>query len=468
VTGEAFTCEGVSSKPLAPVDVRAARNAALELVLTWKRRTRYSASFTGPAGATVPLGEATEAYSVDIVLVSGGTVVRTFSATSATVTYTAAMQRADGVTSSTSIRIDVYQLGATVGRGYAGSLTTTGAVTAQPQITTLTVGGTFATGAELYATLGGTTYTYTSVGGDTDLAGIATSFAAVIDAASAYAAVSTGQDIAVTGAQSVSFPAQVGVRAGDNTLRWTITQTASAAVSATSGSVSFRFQCQTGANPAYPLDTSYGVAFQRIEYGSAPLTLVLNWLNDGSSPTDASALPVIAEAFLSSFQQKGWREAYGIDLVIEYLPTGLMRFFAPVDEPTQWNVEGAATNLGWNQVIRPPIDFLTYQNPGTEAASARPQIVTLTLAGTPATGRVYRATLAGVDYDYTATGGDTTMSLVATGLAGVIDAAADFTAVAVGAVITITHASNNVPFTYGGTVVGSTVTLTAANTQEAA
>jgi hypothetical protein len=60
------------------------------------------------------------------------------------------------------------------------------------------------------------------------------------------------------------------------------------------------------------------------------------------------------------------------------------------------------------------------------------------------------------------------MALVATGLAAVIDANASYIASAVGAVITITHASNNVPFTYSATVIASTVTLTAATTQEAA
>jgi hypothetical protein len=105
---------------------------------------------------------------------------------------------------------------------------------------------------------------------------------------------------------------------------------------------------------------------------------------------------------------------------------------------------------------------------GVTPATLRPQIVTLTLAGTPATGRVYRATLEGVNFDYTATGGDTTMALVATGLAAVIDADVSYTASAAGGVITITHASNNVPFTYAASIIASTVTLSAANIQEAA
>lgn len=467
VSSEAFTCHGVSLKPLAPVNLRRTVGTSNQITLTWSRRTRLACTFTGAAGISVPLGEGVEAYEVDVVLISGSVLKRTITATSATCTYTAAQQSSDGISASTPIRFDVYQMSAVVGRGYAGSLTTTGSVTPLPQITTLTVGGTFATGAALYATLGGVTYNYTSVGGDTNLNGIATSFAAVIDAASAYTAASVGNQISVTGAQGIAFPVSVGVRSGDNSTRWAITQTASDASEAIAGSVSFRFRCQPGANPAYPHGTVFSVVFQRIEYGVAPLSLVLSWMNDGNSPTNDSALQTIANAFLYSFQQNGWKEAYGIDLVMEDLATGLMRFFAPADEPN-WQVVGSATNIGWGQIIRPPIDFLTYANQGAEATPPRPQIVTLTLAGTPVTGNVYRATLGGVPLDYTATGGDATMTLVAAGLAAVIDADANYIATSSGPVITITHASNNVPFTYSSTVVASTVTLAAATTQEAA
>lgn len=467
VSSESFTCEGVSLKPLAPVNVRRTVGTANQITVTWDRRTRLACTFTGASGISVPLGELTEAYEVDVVLIAGSVLKRTLTASSASAIYTAAMQTADGIGASTPIRFDVYQMSAVVGRGYVASLTTVGAVTPLPQITTLTVGGSFSSGAALYATLGGVTYNYTSVGGDTNLDGIATSFAAIIDAASAYSATSVGNQISVTGAQGIAFPVSVGVRSGDNSTRWAITQTASDASEAIAASVSFRYRCQPGANPAYPTGTVFGVVFQRIEYGVAPLSLVLNWLNDGNSPTNDSALQTIASAFMHSFEQNGWREAYGIDLVIEDLTTGLMRFFAPADDPN-WQVVGSATNIGWGQVIRPPIDFLTYANQGAEATPPRPQIVTLTLAGTPVTGNVYRATLGGAPLDYTATGGDTTMALVATGLAGVIDAHADYIASAVGAVITITHASNNVAFTYSATVIASTVTLTAATTQEAA
>ena len=179
VVAESFTCQGVSLKPLAPVNLRSTVGTGNQITVTWDRRTRLACTFTGGAGVSVPLGELTEAYDVDVVLISGSVLKRTITATSASAVYTASMQTTDGISGSTPIRFDVYQMSAVVGRGYVASLTTAGSATPLPQITTLTVGGSFATGAALYATLGGVTYNYSSVGGDTNLSGIATSFAAV-------------------------------------------------------------------------------------------------------------------------------------------------------------------------------------------------------------------------------------------------------------------------------------------------
>lgn len=91
VSGEAFTCEGVSLKPLAPVDVRKSGSASTGLTLTWKRRTRLSSTFTGPSGSNVPLGEATEAYEVDL-LNGSSVVVSTTAVTAATTTLSSAIE----------------------------------------------------------------------------------------------------------------------------------------------------------------------------------------------------------------------------------------------------------------------------------------------------------------------------------------------------------------------------------------
>lgn len=457
-TSQAFTSNGVILKPLAPVDLRKSVGSTAAISVTWKRRTRLSSTFTGPAGAQVPLGEAAESYSVDVVVAS--VVVRTFTASSASIAYTAPMQTADGVSGATAIRFDVYQVSATVGRGYVASLTATGAVSPQPQISTLTVGGTFATGAALYATLGGVTYGHTSVGGDTNLDGIATSLASVINAAPSYSAGAAGAVVTVTGPTSVPFSVVAGVTAGDNTLTWALTQTASAEVAGVGNELTFRWLNlgDPGGANAYPLGMTFYATVQRI---SPPLNLTYSYVTTPSGRTNYEVLPIAAAAILSAFTASGDRDAYGLSMNLSDAPTSTLSLITPAAEPYNWTVQAVTSQPGVSGLVG-------NRGNGVTPASLRPQVVTLTLGGTPVSGRTYRATLGGVDLDYTATGGDTTMALVATGLAGVIDAHASYIASAVGAVITITHASDNVPFTYSGQVIASTVTLTAATTQEAA
>lgn len=461
VSSEPFTCEGVSLKPLAPVNLRRTVGTGNQITVTWNRRTRLACTFVGAAGISVPLGELTESYEVDVVLISGSVLKRTITASSASAIYTAAMQTADGIGASTPIRFDVYQMSAVVGRGYAGSLTTTGSVTPLPQITTLTVGGSFSSGAALYATLGGVTYNYTSVGGDTNLDGIATSFAAIIDAAAAYTASAVGSIITVTGAVSASFPVVAGVSAGDNTTTWALTQTASATVAGVGNNIYFGWQnlSDPGGTNAYPFGMNFNLLVQR---GDPPLNLFYTVTNaDAGGFTDYRILPGLIGAIRSEVSATGDDATYGFSITSNDPVNGTSTLTTPASEPYNWTLQ-VNTNI-------PAVSGLSANAAnGVTPATLRPQIVTLTLAGTPVTGNVYRATLGGVNLDYTATGGDTTMALVAAGLSGVIDAHGDYLASAVGAVITITHASNNVPFTYSATVIASTVTLTAATTQEAA
>ena len=129
---------------------------------------------------------------------------------------------------------------------------------------------------------------------------------------------------------------------------------------------------------------------------------------------------------------------------------------------------GVATVALSNWAIPPGALFISTLQQGSAATVDQPQVSTVTLSGTPSDGWLYRVTLAGVAFDFTATVAETTMDLVAAELAAVIDADADYIAAAVGSVITITHASDNVAFTCVPSIVPSTVTLTAAITQEAA
>ncbi len=64
----------------------------------------------------MPLGEASEAYEVDIY--NGGAVVRTLSAATPSATYSAASQTTDfGGPAPSPVSVAVYQVSPTYGRG---------------------------------------------------------------------------------------------------------------------------------------------------------------------------------------------------------------------------------------------------------------------------------------------------------------------------------------------------------------
>jgi len=113
-----FTNTAVAQIPYAPVHLGGGRNAAGDLTLSWIRRTRMSGGWNNYSD--VPLGEAAEAYVVEIYDDSDYTaVVRTISGlTSATTSYTAAQQTTDFGAPQAAVYWKVYQVSATVGNGY--------------------------------------------------------------------------------------------------------------------------------------------------------------------------------------------------------------------------------------------------------------------------------------------------------------------------------------------------------------
>ncbi len=121
VASQTLTDTAAGLKPFSPVGLRVLRDVVSgDNVITWRRRTRLATRFGGPMGDSVPLGEATEAYVVD--LYTDGTyttVLRTLSVAAASATYTAAQQSTDGVSQADPIYARVYQISAVVGRGYA-------------------------------------------------------------------------------------------------------------------------------------------------------------------------------------------------------------------------------------------------------------------------------------------------------------------------------------------------------------
>jgi hypothetical protein len=113
-TAQAFADTGIGLKPFSPVDLRVARSTAGDVTLSWKRRTRLSTS-----ASSVPLGESSESYSIDIYSDSSfTTVLRTLTSTTQSVVYTQAQQATDFGSLPSSISCKVYQVSDEVGRGY--------------------------------------------------------------------------------------------------------------------------------------------------------------------------------------------------------------------------------------------------------------------------------------------------------------------------------------------------------------
>lgn len=118
-----FNNRARGAMPYAPHCVRGSRDASNNLTLVWYRRTRIGGERFWTTTEQVPLGEDTELYDIDVLSAPGGLVLRTLQSTSETVTYTAAQQTADGLTPGQAVSVEMYQISATVGRGFATATT---------------------------------------------------------------------------------------------------------------------------------------------------------------------------------------------------------------------------------------------------------------------------------------------------------------------------------------------------------
>ena len=112
-----FATKAVGRMPWSPVQIAGARNGGGDLAITWVRRTRFGGVWAD--GVDVPLNEESERYEVDVM--NGANVVRTIAATTPTASYSAAQQVADFGSAQSSISVRVYQLSASVGRGWPGA-----------------------------------------------------------------------------------------------------------------------------------------------------------------------------------------------------------------------------------------------------------------------------------------------------------------------------------------------------------
>jgi hypothetical protein len=112
---------GNDLKPYAPVHLTASGSFGADITLTWVRPTRVGGDLRDGFG-TVLLAEDAEEYELEI-LGPDDDVRRTVTGlTSATFTYTAAMQAEDFPEGYPASDFVVYQISAQVGRGFAGRL----------------------------------------------------------------------------------------------------------------------------------------------------------------------------------------------------------------------------------------------------------------------------------------------------------------------------------------------------------
>lgn len=114
---QSFTNAGAGLKPYAPVQLGGGRDAAGNLALKWTRRSRVSGEWRD--GVDVVLGEASEAYAVEVWDSARSTLKRTITGLSGpSAAYSAADQASDFGTAQATVYFSVYQLSAIVGRGY--------------------------------------------------------------------------------------------------------------------------------------------------------------------------------------------------------------------------------------------------------------------------------------------------------------------------------------------------------------
>lgn len=113
-----FTYAGNNLETLSPVYLNGNRHPSTNnWTLEWVRRTRIGGAWRDYVDAS--LGEDSESYEVEIYSSNTYTTLkRTITASSATCSYTSAQQVTDFGSNQSTLYVKVYQLSATVGRGY--------------------------------------------------------------------------------------------------------------------------------------------------------------------------------------------------------------------------------------------------------------------------------------------------------------------------------------------------------------
>ena len=111
------TVSSKALKPYAPVRAKAVRSGA-GLTISFLRRGRRDSDAWEPLD--IPLGEDAEAYEIDIF--SGAVLKRTLAGNAPAILYAAASELTDFGAAQTSLSVAIYQKSASVGRGFALTL----------------------------------------------------------------------------------------------------------------------------------------------------------------------------------------------------------------------------------------------------------------------------------------------------------------------------------------------------------
>lgn len=116
-TSTSFANTGVGLLPYSPWDARKSKAASNDQTITWQRRSRLS---TNALRGVVPLGEATESYSIELYTSSAFTTLAgTLTSTTKSLTITSAQQTAFGLTPGATLYVHIRQVSDVVGAGPA-------------------------------------------------------------------------------------------------------------------------------------------------------------------------------------------------------------------------------------------------------------------------------------------------------------------------------------------------------------
>lgn len=417
-TAQADTYTGERLMPLSVADLSAVQQPNKNIVIKWQRRDRIAKGFHA---STLPLTEASESYSIDISY--SGIVVRTLTSTTNTVTYTADQVALDTGGLALTATVTVYQVSAVVGRGHGASVDAViPGLTVTPQISTITLGGTFVVGESWTATINPTT-TYTpitgtrvAVGGDTNLDGVAAALDTAITAnlgakAATTTVVTAGSVITVTGQYAFSLSAYFGYAMMDSYL----VQSPSPVVSG----VTETYFIGVGAG-TWGAGLVTGVIFT-VSIRSTALGAA--WQTVTATGTSADYLDGVFTPLLSALQSSTAFAGMGLTFAPVYYTSGPNAGHVSSIKVTS-TVPGAS-KFELNAYSNDPSHGLIF---GTLSLGvdpvpiATPQISEVSILATaPAAGCLFKVKINSTTYTYTSIGGDTQANIGA-GLVALINA----------------------------------------------